>query len=51
MQWWAPLGLIVFGLSLTFAMWDWIMSLDPVWYSTIFGVYFFGGSVLALLSA
>ena len=26
-------------------MWDWIMSLDPVWYSTIFGVYFFAGSV------
>ena len=31
-------------------MWDWVMSLDPVWYSTIFGVYFFAGSTLALLS-
>lgn len=51
MQFWAPLGLIIFGLSITFAMWDWIMSLDPVWYSTIFGVYFFGGSTLALLSS
>jgi hypothetical protein len=51
MQWWAPLGLIVFGLTLTFAMWDWIMSLDPGWYSTIFGVYYFGGSALALFSA
>jgi hypothetical protein len=51
MQWWAPLGLILFGLTLTFAMWDWVMSLDPEWYSTIFGVYYFAGSALATFSA
>ncbi len=51
MQWWAPLGLILFGLTLTFAMWDWIMSLDPGWYSTIFGVYYFAGSALAIFAS
>jgi hypothetical protein len=43
-------GLIVFGLTLTVAAFDWIMSLDPHWYSTIFGVYFFAGSVVAVFS-
>src|SRR5205823_5317889 len=38
------------GLSLTFASFDWIMSLDPHWYSTIFGVYIFAGSVTSALS-
>jgi hypothetical protein len=50
MQYRAPVGLIIFGLTLTFAAWDWIMSLDPVWYSTIFGVYYFAGSTLAIFS-
>ena len=35
----APVALILFGFSLTFAGIDWLMSLDPLWYSTIFGVY------------
>jgi hypothetical protein len=50
MQYRAPVGLIIFGLTLTFAAWDWVMSLDPVWYSTIFGVYYFAGSTLAIFS-
>jgi hypothetical protein len=50
MQYWGPLGLVFLGLTLTFAAWDWIMSLDPVWYSTIFGVYFFAGCALANFS-
>jgi hypothetical protein len=37
----APVATILFGLSLTFAAFDWIMSLDPTWFSTIFGVTFF----------
>jgi hypothetical protein len=51
MQHAAPVGLILFGLSLTFFAWDWIMSLDPTWYSTIFGVYFFAGCALAVFSS
>ncbi|HEX2254721.1 MAG TPA: hypothetical protein VHQ65_15755 [Thermoanaerobaculia bacterium] len=43
-------ALIVFGISLTFASFDWIMSLDPHWYSTIFGVYVFSGAVVAILA-
>ena len=38
----APL-LVVYGLTVTFAAFDLIMSLDPDWYSTIFGVYYFAG--------
>jgi len=43
-------GMVLFALSITFASFDWLMSLDAHWYSTIFGVYIFGGSLLALLS-
>jgi hypothetical protein len=39
-------GIIIYALSLTFASFDWMMSLQPHWYSTIFGVYFFAGSYL-----
>ena len=43
-------GLIVFGLTLTFLSFDLIMSLEPHWYSTIFGVYFFAGSAIAIFA-
>ena len=35
-----------FGLSITLLGIDWIMSLEPLWFSTIFGVYVFAGSLL-----
>jgi len=41
-------ALIIFALTLTFASFDWIMSLDPHWYSTIFGVYIFSGAAVAI---
>lgn len=47
----APVATILFALTLTFAGFDWIMSLEPSWFSTIFGVYLFAGSVLAGLTA
>lgn len=50
MQHFAPVGLILFGLTLTFAGWDWIMALDPTWYSTIFGVYLFAVSTLSIFA-
>jgi hypothetical protein len=40
-------GLVVYILTITFASIDWIMSLEPHWYSTIFGVHFLGGHGLA----
>jgi len=41
----------VFTLSLTFTAIDFMMSLEPHWFSTIFGVYFFAGLVVAALAA
>ncbi len=46
----SALGMILFGFSVTFASFDWIMSLDPHWYSTIFGVYFFSGAVMSAVA-
>ena len=52
---WAGPAAILFGLTVTFAAFDWIMSLNPTWFSTMFGVYFFaaccagGFSLIALL--
>ena len=42
--------LVVFGLTLSGASFDWIMSLEPHWYSTIFGVYHFAGLILTALA-
>jgi hypothetical protein len=41
-----PPGLVVYGITVTLAAIDWIMSLYPHWYSTIFGIYFFAGSMV-----
>lgn len=43
-------GLVVLGFVLTWASFDWIMSLDPTWYSTILGVYVFAGGFAAALA-
>jgi hypothetical protein len=44
------IGLGVFGLTMTFASIDWVMSLDPHWFSTVFGMLFGIGQLLAALS-
>lgn len=41
MQMLAPVGIILYAVTQTFASIDWIMSLQPTWFSTMFGVYFF----------
>lgn len=43
-------ALVLFGFSITFAAIDWMMSLDPHWFSTMFGVTYFAGSVMAFLA-
>jgi hypothetical protein len=43
-------GLVAYGLTITFASVDWVMSLNPHWYSTIFGFIFMGGQALAALA-
>jgi hypothetical protein len=46
----APVAVILLGVTSTFGAFDWIMSLEPTWYSTIFGVIFFASSVVACLA-
>jgi hypothetical protein len=41
----------VFAIGLTSVAIDWAMSLEPHWYSTIYGVYYFAGTVVAGVSA
>ena len=43
-------GIILFAITITFAAFDWLMSLDAHWFSTIFGVYIFSGAFLAFLT-
>lgn len=40
-------GLLLYALTMTFASIDWAMSLEPHWYSTIYGILFIGGQVLS----
>jgi hypothetical protein len=40
-------GLLLYALTITFAGIDWVMSLDPHWFSTIFGLLLFTGQGLA----
>ena len=46
----SPLAAWGFGLTLTFSMFDWVMSLEPAWFSTIFGVYIFSCSAVAAMA-
>jgi hypothetical protein len=43
-------GLILWALTVTFASIDWVMSLEPHWYSSMFGVLFMGGQGVAAMS-
>ena len=45
-----PPGLLVYGLTATFAGVDWIMSLEPHWFSTMFGLMLIAGQVLSTLA-
>lgn len=40
-------GIPLWALTLSFAAIDWVMSLQPHWYSTIFGLYMFAASILS----
>lgn len=43
-------GLVVHGLILTFATVDWVMSINPHWFSTIWGLLFLVGQGLSALA-
>ncbi len=43
-------GLIVYVLTMTFASVDWLMSLEPHWYSTIFSIVVISGQGLSAVA-
>ncbi|OYP31597.1 hypothetical protein [Rhodopirellula sp. MGV] len=47
MQYWAGPAVMLFALTTSFAAFDWGMSLAPMWFSTMFGVYIFAGAILS----
>ncbi len=47
---WAAVFLVVWAVSSSMMAWDWVMSLDPHWYSTLFGWYNFISLWVASLS-
>jgi len=48
-RWSAP-GLMLVVLVGTLASYDWLMSIQPSWYSTIFGLYYLSGGALTFMS-
>lgn len=48
-RWCAP-GLFLAVVVGTLASYDWLMSLEPKWYSTIFGLYILSGGALTFMS-
>jgi hypothetical protein len=48
-RWSAP-GLFLSVVVGTLAAYDWLMSLEPHWYSTIFGLYILAGGALTFMS-
>ena len=42
---------ILFVITIAFASMDWMMSLEYHWYSTMFGVYYFAGTLLSAFAA
>lgn len=45
----AALSILLYALTITFAGFDLLMSIESHWFSTIFGVYFFAISILLFL--
>jgi hypothetical protein len=43
-------GLVLYGFTMTFAAIDWVMSLEPHWYSSIYGILAVVGQLLGALA-
>lgn len=43
-------GIVLFVLTCSFASFDWLMSLDPHWFSSIYGALFIAGCLVSTLS-
>jgi hypothetical protein len=47
----AALFIVVYAITFSLASVDWIMALEPMWFSTMWGVYHFAGMIQATLAA
>jgi len=43
-------GLVAYGITITFASFDWLMSLEPDWFSTMYGALIIGGQGLSSMA-
>jgi len=43
-------GLVLYGLTVTFSAMDWVMSIEPHWYSSVYGLMFMVSDALAALA-
>jgi len=50
MQYVSGIGLLLYGLTVTFAAVDWVMSLEPHWFSTMYGLLFIVGQGVTVLA-
>jgi hypothetical protein len=50
LQMFAGPGILVYGFGVSFAAIDWIMSLDPAWFSSIFGMLIMGGQLISAMA-
>jgi hypothetical protein len=50
MQRLSAIGLVIYGLTVTFAGFDWLMSLQPEWWSSIYGMWLIVAQGLSALS-
>ncbi|NMC20872.1 MAG: quinol:cytochrome C oxidoreductase, partial [Thermogutta sp.] len=46
MERWSGPALLLYALTVTVAAIDWLMSLTPHWFSTIYGLYYFSGAIV-----
>jgi len=51
MRKWSAIFLVIFAVSSSISAWDWVMSIDTHWFSTLFGWYVFASWFVAGLSA
>jgi hypothetical protein len=43
--------IVLFAAGISVASWDWMMSLEPEWFSTMYGVYAFAGTFVGGIAA
>ncbi len=48
---WSAAGMVVLTITTCLAGFDWLMSLTPHWYSTMFGIYIYSGAGLGFVAA